>query len=301
MSPDTALSAEALGSRPRSLLTFDNRFLGPILITCILIAAHLSFGILEGYEKTGMAIVTAILAEMGLGRLTYRRWPHLASAYITGISVGILVRSPFLWPYALGSLISITSKYVLRLKGRHLWNPSNFGVSAELFLAPATVSLLSIQWGNTVWPMAVIWVLGTVIVWRVGRLHISATYVASFLLFSIVRSVVTGNPWLASVAPITGPMYQLFIFFMITDPRTTVRLRWAQCLVAFLVAFVEMPLRLAEVVYAPFYALFLVGPPALLMELWREAGGASTASPGLTLASYDPAPALTNPQRSSRR
>ena len=207
---------------------------------------------------------------MVLGRLTYGRWPHLASAYITGISVGILVRSPFLWPYALGSLISIASKYVLRLKGRHLWNPSNFGVSAELFLAPATVSLLSIQWGNTLWPMAVIWLLGTVIVWRVGRLHISATYVASFLLFSIVRSAVTGNPWLASVAPITGPMYQLFIFFMVTDPKTTVRPRWAQCLVVFLVAFVEMLLRLAEVVYAPFYALFLVGPAALVTEIWLE-------------------------------
>jgi enediyne biosynthesis protein E5 len=272
MNPETTALAPgaALPAPERSPLRFDSRFLGPILITCILIAAHLSFGVLEGYERTALAIVTAILAEMVLGRLTYGRWPHLASAYITGISVGILVRSPFLWPYALGSLISIVSKYVLRLKGRHLWNPSNFGVSAELFLAPATVSLLSIQWGNTVWPMAVIWLLGTVIVWRVGRLHISAAYVASFLMFSVVRSAVTGNPWLANVAPITGPMYQLFIFFMVTDPKTTVRPRWAQCLVVFLVGFVEMLLRLAEVVYAPFYALFLVGPAALVTEMWLE-------------------------------
>src|SRR5712671_4058274 len=144
---------------PPRRFTFDNRFLGPILITGILISAHLSFGILEGYSRIGVAIV---------------------------------VRSPFLWPYALTSLISITSKYVLRFKGRHLWNPSNFGVSAVLFLAPATVSLLSIQWGNTLWPMVVIWALGAVIVWRVGRLHISATYVASFLLISVVRSAVTG-------------------------------------------------------------------------------------------------------------
>jgi Na+-transporting NADH:ubiquinone oxidoreductase subunit NqrB len=254
-----------------SLFTLDNRYLGPILITCLLLAAHLSFGILEGYERTAAAIVTAIAAEMTLGRVTYGRWPHLASAYITGISVGILVRSPFLWPYFLCSLISIVSKYVLRLRGRHLWNPSNFGVSAVLFLAPATVSLLSIQWGNAIWPMVVIWVLGSVIVWRVGRLHISATYVASFLLFSFVRSAITGNPWLANVAPITGPMYQLFIFFMVTDPKTTVRARWAQCVVVFLVALVEMVLRLAEVVYAPFYALFLVGPSAMLLEMWLEA------------------------------
>jgi enediyne biosynthesis protein E5 len=262
----------------RRVLTIENRFLPPILITSILLAAHLSFGVLESYQRTVLAIVTAIATELAMGRITYGRWPHPASAYITGISVGILTRSPFYWPYFLISFISIASKYVLRLDGRHLWNPSNFGVSAVLFLAPATVSLLSIQWGNTLWPMVVIWILGTAIVWRVGRLHISATYVASFLLFSLIRSVVTGTPWLATVAPITGPMYQLFIFFMVTDPKTTVRSTSGQCVVAFAVALVEAILRLAQVVYAPFYALFLVGPAALLFESW-----------------------MSNPQRSSSR
>jgi hypothetical protein len=248
-------------------MTFDNRFLGPILITCILVAAHYSFGVLESYTRTATAIATAIVAEVLMGRATYRRWPHLASAYITGISVGILIRSPFVWPYFLCSLISITCKYVLRLRGRHLWNPSNFGVSVVLFLAPATVTLLSVQWGNVVAPMAVIWILGSVIVWRVGRLHISATYVAAFLVFSAVRSAITGVPLAAAAAPITGPMYQLFIFFMVTDPRTTVGPKWAQCVVVVIVALAEMVLRLAEVIYAPFYALFLVGPAALLVEM----------------------------------
>ena len=243
-----------------------NRYYPPLLITGILISAHLSFGILEGYSRTGTAILVAILAEIVMGRLTYGKWPHPASAYITGISVGILVRSPFLWAYVLCSLVSIATKYVFRFKDRHLWNPSNFGVSALLFLAPASASVLSIQWGNVIWPMVVIWILGAVIVWRVGRLHISATYVASFLLLSLVQSAVTGNPWLAIVAPITGPMYQLFIFFMVTDPKTTVRSKKGQMVVVFIVALVEMFLRLNEVVYAPFYALFLVGPAALLIE-----------------------------------
>jgi Na+-translocating ferredoxin:NAD+ oxidoreductase RnfD subunit len=252
----------------RRVFSVDNRFLPPILITCILLAAHLSFGVLESYQRTALAIATAIATELLMGRLTYGTWPHPASAYITGISVGILTRSPFYWPYVLISFISIASKYVLRLDRRHLWNPSNFGISVVLFLAPATVSLLSVQWGNTIWPMAVIWILGTAIVWRVGRLHISATYVASFLAFSVVRSFVSGTPWLATVAPITGPMYQLFIFFMVTDPKTTVRSTSGQCVVVFFVALVEAILRLAEVVYAPFYALFLVGPAALLIDRW---------------------------------
>ena len=281
-----ALPAPGAIARSQGILALlGNRLVPPIFITIILITAHLSFGILEAYTHTALAIVTAIVAELLMARLTYGRWPHPASAYISGISVGILVRSPLLWPFALGALISIASKYVLRLNGRHLWNPSNFGVCAPLFLAPATVTLLSIQWGNNLWPMVVIWALGSVIVWRVGRLHISATYVASFLLFSVVRSAITGNPWLASAAPITGPMYQLFIFFMVTDPKTTVGPRWAQLVVVFIVAFVEMLLRLAEVVYAPFYALFLVGPVSLFIESLLAAkpqrSSSATSSPAV--------------------
>ena len=266
-----ALSSAQQVPAPRGhLLTIDNRYLPPLLITSILVGANLSFGILEGWERTALSIVVAIGAEMVLGRITYGKWPHPASAYISGISAGILIRSPFVWPYVFTSFISILSKYVLRLKGRHIWNPTNFGVSAMVLLAPATVTVLSIQWGNAVAPMVVIWLLGAVIVWRVGRAHISATYVAAFFAFSFVRSALTGVPWLATVAPITGPMYQLFIFFMITDPKTTVRSKKWQCVVVVMVAFVEMLMRLAEVVYAPFYALFVVGSIAMVIDITRE-------------------------------
>jgi hypothetical protein len=262
-----ALVQEGATASRRRLLTLDNRYLPPLLITTILLGAHLSYGILEAWHATALSIVTAIVAELVMGRITYGKWPHPASAYISGISAGILVRSTQLWPYFLVSLISITSKYVLRVKDRHIWNPTNFGVSAAAFLAPTTITVLSIQWGNVVAPMAIIWILGSVIVWRVGRAHISATYVASFLLFSSVSSSITGIPWLATVAPITGPMYQLFIFFMVTDPKTTVHSKLWQCVVVFVVAFVEMILRLNEVLYAPFYALFIVGPIAMLIDL----------------------------------
>jgi Na+-translocating ferredoxin:NAD+ oxidoreductase RnfD subunit len=257
-------------ARWKSFLSLDNRYLAPALITCILLAGHLSFGILESYEKTLLAIGISILLELVLGRIFYRKWPNLASAYITGISVGILIRSPAFWPYALCSAISITSKYVLRVKGRHLWNPSNFGISVMLFLAGDSVASLSIQWGNYLWPMLVIWVLGSIIIWRLRRFHITATYVISFILFAFLRSWMTGSPWQSEIAPITGPMYQLFIFFMITDPRTTVRSRTGQCVVVFLVALFEMVLRLYQNVYAPYYALFIVGPAALLIEMWVD-------------------------------
>ena len=254
----------------KSWISLENRFVPPVFITLILLVGHLSFGILESYPKTLLAIAVSVTAELILGRIFFGKWPHLASAYITGISVGILVRSPAYWPFALCALISITSKYVLRVKDRHIWNPSNFGISVLLFLAGDTVASLSIQWGNFLAPMLVIWALGAAIIWRLRRFHITGTYVVSFLVFAFLRAWITGNPWQSEIAPITGPEYQLFIFFMITDPKTTVRSKTGQCIVAFSVALVEMLLRLNQVVYAPFYALFLVGPTALLFEMWMQ-------------------------------
>jgi Na+-transporting NADH:ubiquinone oxidoreductase subunit NqrB len=262
-------------------LGLDNRYIAPIFITCILVGGHLSFGMLESYQKTALAIGASIAADLVLGRIFFGKWPNVASAYITGISVGILVRSPAFWPYALCSVISITSKYVLRVKGRHIWNPSNFGISAMLFLAPETVATLSIQWGNYLLPMLVIWALGSVIIWRLRRFHITGIYVVSFIAFAFLRSYITGSPWQSEIAPLTGPMYQLFIFFMITDPKTTVRSKKGQCIVVFLVAFAEFLLRLQQVVYAPFYALFMVGPAAMLVEMWLDSRRTPTASVGV--------------------
>lgn len=248
----------------------DNRYIAPLFITCILLVGHLFYGILESYERTALAIVSALVAELVLGRIFLGKWLNLSSAYISGISVGILLRSPAFWPFALCSVLSIMSKYVLRVKDRHLWNPSNFGICALLLLAPDEVTALSIQWGNFLWPMIVIWILGSIIIWRAKRFHISFTYVVSFFLFAFLRSWITGHPWQAEVAPLTGPMYQLFVFFMITDPKTTVRSKTWQCVVVFFIAFAEMLLRLNESIYAPLYALFIVGPTAMLIEMWLE-------------------------------
>jgi hypothetical protein len=264
-------SATASPAVARPRFRWDGRYTAPVLITLILLTGHVSFGILESYEKTLLAIATSIVAEVVLSRVFRGQWPHLASAYISGISVGILIRSPFFWPYALCSLITITSKYVLRVKDRHIWNPSNFGICIMLLLASEYVAHLSVQWGNNLWPMLVIWGIGSIVIYRLRRFHICAAYVASFLAFAVLRSWITGDALLSEIAPITGPMYQLFVFFMITDPKTTVQSKQGQVAVAVAVAFAEFVLRLFEVVHAPFYALFIVGPVALVVEAWWKA------------------------------
>jgi enediyne biosynthesis protein E5 len=277
----------------------DKRYLAPVLVTIVLIVGQVTFGFLESWSRTALAIGTSIVVELVLGRLFGGRWPHLASAYVSGISVGMLVRSPEFWPYALCSAISISSKYLIRVDGRHIWNPSNLGIVAMLVLAADTVASLSVQWGNTLLPMVTVWAFGTVIISTLGRLHITLTYVLSFLAFAALRSAMTGHPLLAEAAPITGPMYQLFIFFMITDPKTTVAPRWAQCLVAFMVAAVEAALRLMQFVHAPYYALFVVGPAANLIEIGLARRAARLATTAVSTTAGAPlAPSL--PQETPR-
>jgi enediyne biosynthesis protein E5 len=267
MSGSAIANSPASAPGARRLPRLDQRFLAPILITCVLVVGQITFGFLESWSRTFLAIATAILVELVVVRALYGHWPHLASAYVSGISVGILVRSPAFWPYALCAAVSIVSKYVLRVRGRHIWNPTNFGVVAMLLLAPDVVAGLSVQWGNNLLPMIFVWLFGTVILYSVGKLHITLTYVAAFLCLAAARAWYTGHPVLSEIAPITGPMYQLFIFFMITDPKTTVGPKWAQAVVVIVVAAVEAVFRLMQWVYAPFYALFVVGPIANLIEI----------------------------------
>jgi len=295
------------------LIRSDVRFHAPILITYILAVGDAMYGILENhaspwlsqlthgqvtsYSPTFVAILATIAIDMGLARFIRGKWPHLSSAYITGISVGILIKSPELWPFIMCGLISIASKYVLRVGNRHLWNPSNFGVTAMLLLAGEYVASLSVQAGNEVWPIIVIWAIGSLILYGLGRLHIPLVFLACFVPLALLRSSLTGNPWRAELAPMTWPMFQLYIFFMITDPPTTTKKRWSQCLVAALVAVMETFLRLAfRDVHSLYHALFIVGPVSNLVEIWlTKPNKAELSGPRL-----EPLAAATVPHSSNR-
>ncbi|MBS1746539.1 MAG: RnfABCDGE type electron transport complex subunit D [Bacteroidetes bacterium] len=242
-------------------------YIPPAFITLILLVGQFTYGILDSYASLVAAIGTSVISEIILARTVLGTKKNLASAYITGISVGILIRSNIIWPYVVTSLLSILSKYVLRYKGRHLWNPSNFGVSWMLFLNSMSVAGLSIQWGSNFAAMAVIWVLGLLIVNRAKRLHVSVTYIISFAVLAYIRGLITGDTFLAELSPLTGPMYQLFIFFMVTEPQTSVSTKKGRIIVVILVALVEFVLRLNHYIYAPFFALFLVGPVAKFIDL----------------------------------
>ncbi len=279
----------------------DQRFYAPLLITYILAVGDATFGILlnqhseflarwtndriTSYSPTFLAILAAIALEIVLAKFTTGKWPHLASSYISGISAGILVKSPELWPFVLTAWISIASKYVLRVRGRHLWNPTNFGVSVMLWLAANHMHALSVEAGNAIWPVVVIWLLGSLILYRFKLLHIPLVFVATFIPLAFLRAglLPTTDRFLNSLAnelaPMTAPMFQLFIFFMITDPKTITKPRWSQCLVVVLVGVADMVLRLFEDKYSLFHALFIVGPISNLIEIWWTAGQPKVVKP----------------------
>jgi enediyne biosynthesis protein E5 len=268
----------------------DPRYLISFLITLVLVAAQVRYHMLGSYDRLVLALGTCIATEGLLSWFDRGKVVNLLSAYISGISLTLLIKPQggALWPFALGGFLAISSKYVLRYRENHLWNPTNFAIAALLLAAPDRVSVLSHQFGNDVTTNLVIWIFGLVIAARVGVIHITLTYVASFLLLNGARALALGQPVLPEIAPITGPMYQLFIFFMITDPRTVVRGRRKQIIVAVLIAVMETlirfasdrgwPLPTAFNVAPAFFALATVGPVAKFLDLRRVRPTAAEAS-----------------------
>lgn len=274
------LAALPAPSSPR-LARMDPRLLIAGLITLVLLAAQFRYHMVGGYTRLAVALGTCMLTEALLSWFVRGKVVNLQSAYISGISLTLLIKpqGAALWPFVIGGFLAISSKYVLQYRNTHLWNPTNFAIIALLLVAAGKVSVLSHQWGNELATNLVIWTFGLVIAARVKVLHVTGVYVAAFFALNTLRATLLGQPVLPEIAPITGPMYQLFVFFMITDPRTVVTRRRWQIAVAVIIALVETLIRFAAdqgwamptafAVAPALTALFLVGPVAKWIDLWR--------------------------------
>jgi Na+-translocating ferredoxin:NAD+ oxidoreductase RnfD subunit len=279
---DTAAAALAPGAQGWT------RFLNPkwlitVLITTILVLGELRYSILGDLDRLLVALAVCMLTEAVLAWARDGRLRSVQSAYISGVSLTLLTKplAGALWPFVLGSVLAIGSKYALTWRGRHLWNPTNFAISVLILAAPNSLTILSHEFGNDWRVNAVIWSLGLVIVWRARLLHVTGTYAVAFLAFAGLRSLLTGASFLVEAMPISGPMYQLFVFFMITDPPTTVSTRRGRIAVAVAIAAMETLLRLGNdwglALAQPFapapaiFALAIVGPIAKLIDVERRA------------------------------
>lgn len=247
----------------------DPRYLIVFLITLVLVLGEARYGILGGYDRLATTLGVCVLTEIVLSKWLRGRIANLASAYVSGISLALLTKpqANILWPFALGAFLAISSKYVLAYRGRHLWNPSNFAIALMVLVAADSVAILSHQWGNDLRINLVIWVFGLIIAARAKVLHVTLAYVACFLVLALLRNAIVGGPLLAELAPITGPMYQLFVFFMVTDPRTTVSTRRGRIIVVAIVALLEALIRLAGDFQLPLLRPFYVSPPILALSI----------------------------------
>ena len=193
------------------------------------------------------AILTCAVLEV---LLTFRSskafvWP--ASAMLTGSGVALILRLTGQAPndhwtfdgwyvFATVAGLSLLSKYVIRYRGNHIFNPSNIGlVVAFLVLGMTRVEPLDFWWGpldlGLVASYAVILIGGTLITRRLKLLALAATYwlalAAGLGLLAASGHCMTANWAFAPVCGadywrviVTSPEVLIFLFFMITDPKT---------------------------------------------------------------------------------
>lgn len=268
----------------------ETRWLPIMLGTIVLGIFQYRYGILGSWLVLPAAIGGCIVTEIVLSLVARRRLPGLQSAYMSGVSLSLLLRpqADLLWPFVVGAVLTIASKYALTYRGRHLWCPTALAIGLMLLVAPESVAVLSHQWGNHLTTNLVIWAFGFYVAWRARIFHVTLSYLIAFVVFAVLRSAIVGVPMLPEIAPITGPMYQLAVFFLITDPKTNVSTRRGRIVVAVLVALAEAVIRtMADsgvALAAPLYpdpvlfALIVVGPIARWLDLRRNPPGKEPAN-----------------------
>lgn len=207
-------------------------------------------------------IATQLLAD----RIFSSENPSIRSALITAISLCALLRAGSITTMVIAGAVSILSKFLFRYRGKHYFNPSNFGIILVLLLtSDAWVS--PGQWGNEVWFVLLFFATGGMVVQKVGRWETTGTFLGGYALLEFIR-----NQWLGwtpdvFVHKMMSGSLLLFSFFMITDPRAIpdrriARIIWSLC-VAILTYILRNHYFLST---APFWALFASSPLTILFD-----------------------------------
>ena len=174
-------------------------------------------------------------------------WP--ASGLLTGNSAAFILRTPGtlhgqwwsthgIWVFVGVVAVSMASKYLIRWRGRHIFNPSNLGlVIAFVALGPRFTEPQDLWWIPMgpwlIVTYAVLIVGGLLIAWELRLLGLELGFMAAFAgLTALALAAVPDHCMVASwhVAPlcgwdlwpvlVTSPEVLVFVFFMIPDPRT---------------------------------------------------------------------------------
>jgi len=154
------------------------------------------------------------------------------SALISALSLCLLLKTGHWYTSLLAAFLAIASKYIFRIRGKHIFNPSAFGLVATLLLTN-DAWLSPGQWGNNAVLFFLTITLGTIVVTRVQKLDTSLAFLLTFMILSYWRQIyVLGWPADYFFHSVTTGSLLLFSFFMISDPRTSpnhplARILWA--------------------------------------------------------------------------
>lgn len=141
------------------------------------------------------------------------------SPMISGLSLSLLLRThdPALWIAAAG--LAIGSKFLLRFRGKHLFNPAAFAIATLLLLADVWVS--PGQWGTATWLVLLIASTGSLVLTRSARLDTALGFCICYGGLLLWRCLWLGDPLTIPLHQVQTGSLLLFTCFMITDPRST--------------------------------------------------------------------------------
>lgn len=216
------------------------------------------------------AIVTACALDVVLTLVIHRKLLIPLSAYITGLSIGILLESYDWRVFAVASAFGILSKYLVRDGDRHFFNPSNFAIVAVLLLSHGTAMVApGSQWGADYRVAVVIIGLGLMMMRRVNRLDLALAWLGGYVVMGLARMALGQGGLVFALGPMTGAEFALFTFSMMPDPKASPPTRGGRLVWGVSIAIVDGVLRYFDIRYSMFYALFL--HTALLPILHRAA------------------------------
>ena len=242
----------------------------------LFLASLLTFGVLARDfslrpEQMLLAFASGIATQAFWLHAKGLRQKGYLSAVITCFGLSILLRSDALWVHPLAACIAISSKFVLRIRGKHLYNPANLGVIVAMTLLPGTW-ISPGQWGNAL--AAAVWfvVLGGVVTERARRADIAWVFLAAWLGAIALRVAWLGQSWAVWWHQLGSGALLLFTFFMISDPMTIPNRRGARIAYAIIVAAIAFVWQYAW--FRPnalVWALFIATPLVPLID-WRWPG-----------------------------